>query len=126
MLCSYSRAKSTCSDGYSNSVLFRKCREMKNIADSIQVLQYGVLISPISIPALFFRKIPEEFNRRSVLFHNLRQYLPYQTYIHTTFYPSSGLTCLMEVSTMFYVCRYCVFTWYDSHNNLGVYRLQYN
>ncbi len=30
-------------------------------------------------------KIPEVISRRSVLFHNKRQYLPYQTYAHTPF-----------------------------------------
>ena len=42
-------------------------------------------------------------------------YLPYQPYVHITFYHSSGLTrnwMLMEVSTMLHICRYCVFTWY--------------
>ncbi len=36
--------------------------------------------------------IPEEISRQSMLFHNLRQYLPYRTYAHTSFYHSSGLT----------------------------------
>ena len=27
-------------------------------------------------------KIPEEISTRSILFHNQRQYLPYQTYVH--------------------------------------------
>ncbi len=29
----------------------------------------------------------------------------------TTVVDWPGIWCLMEVSTMFYVCRYCVFTW---------------
>ncbi len=34
--------------------------------------------------------------------------------VYTTFNLSSGLTrkCVMEVFTMLYICRYCVFTWY--------------
>ncbi len=37
-------------------------------------------------------EIPEEISRRSGLFNNYRQYLPYQTYmyVHTTFYHGSG------------------------------------
>ena len=34
---------------------------------------------------LLHRKIPEEISRRLMLFHNWREYLPYQTYVHTTF-----------------------------------------
>ncbi len=43
---------------------------------------------------------------------NFRQYLPYQTYVDTSFCHGNGLTCarLMEVSTMFNICRYCIFT----------------
>ena len=36
-------------------------------------------------------KIPKEISRQSMLFHNLREYLLYQMYVHTTFYHSSGL-----------------------------------
>ncbi len=39
-----------------------------------------------------------------MLFNNLRQYLPYQTYVHTTFYHSSGLTRKL----MFNGSIYCV------------------
>ncbi len=52
-------------------------------------------------------KIPEEISccsRPSVLFHNLRQYLPYQTYVHTTFCHSSELTRnLMFNGSIYYV-----------------------
>ena len=37
-------------------------------------------------------KIPEVISRRSILFHNWRKYLLYQTYVHTTFKHESGLT----------------------------------
>ncbi len=36
-------------------------------------------------------KISEEISRWSMLFNNQRLYLPYQTYVHTTFYHGSGL-----------------------------------
>ena len=49
-------------------------------------------------------KIPEEISRRSMLFHNWRQYLPYQPYVHTTFYHSSGLAR----NWMFNGSIYCV------------------
>ena len=35
--------------------------------------------------SLLFWKIPEEISRRSILFHNQRKYLLYQTYAHATF-----------------------------------------
>ncbi len=35
---------------------------------------------------------PQDISRRSMLFHNWREYLLYQTYVHTTFYHGSGLT----------------------------------
>ena len=41
---------------------------------------------------LLLWKIPEEISRRWMLFNNWRQYLQYQTCIHTTFYHGSGLT----------------------------------
>ncbi len=34
----------------------------------------------------------------------------------------SEILCLMEVYTMFYVCIYCVFTWYSSGNEWETYR----
>ena len=41
-------------------------------------------------------------------------YLPYKTFVHTTFYHSTvdwpEIWHLMEVCTMFYICRCCVFT----------------
>ncbi len=38
-------------------------------------------------------KIPEEISRQSMLFNNLKQYLPYQTYVHKTFHHGgAGLT----------------------------------
>ncbi len=43
--------------------------------------------------------------------------------MYTTFYHSIELTrigCLMEVSTMFYICRYCIFTWYSTNNSIFV------
>ena len=56
-------------------------------------------------------KILEEISRRPILFHiKLKAvYLPYQTYVHTSFFHSSELTeiwCLMEVSTI--DVYYCV------------------
>ena len=55
-------------------------------------------------------KIPEEISRQ---FSSITKGSIYHMkHVHTTFYHSSGLTrnCLMEVSIMFYVCRYCIFT----------------
>ena len=54
-------------------------------------------------------KITEEMSMWSVLFHNLRKYLLYQTYVHTTFLSLRRLTrkfMFYENITMFY----CDFT----------------
>ena len=52
----------------------------------------------------FTWKIPEEISRRSILFNNLRQYLPYQTYVHTTTVVNwPEIWCLMEAPTMLYI-----------------------
>ena len=50
-------------------------------------------------------KIHEKISRRSMLFHNYRQYLPYQTYVHT-FYYSSGLTRNMMFKGSIYYVSY--------------------
>ena len=62
-------------------------------------------------------KIPAEISRRPMLFNNERQYLPCQTYVDTTFYDVRDwheIGRLIEVSTLFYICTYCVFTLYGS------------
>ncbi len=41
---------------------------------------------------IFILKDSWRNSKQSMLFHNLRRYLPYQTYVHTTFYHSWGLT----------------------------------
>ncbi len=52
-------------------------------------------------------------SRRSLLFHNIRQYPP-----HLTLHIQSFTTAvdwpeiLMEVSTMFYTCKYCLFNYW--------------
>ena len=55
--------------------------------------------------------IPQAISRRSMLFNILRQYLPYQTYVRTTFYHESGLIwncmfyrCLIFAHTAFSLC----------------------
>ncbi len=50
--------------------------------------------------------IPEEIRRQSMLFHKKRQYLPYQTYVHTIFYHSSGLTSNLMINGSIYYVSY--------------------
>ena len=52
----------------------------------------------------FAWKIPEEISRRSMLFYMYIQHF-------ATVVDWSEIGCLMEVPTMLYICRYCVFTW---------------
>ncbi len=67
---------------------------------------------------LFPWKIPQEISRRSMLINYWRQYLPHQTYVHTSFHRGSGLTwnrtCNISISIIFDICTYCVFTLYDT------------
>ena len=42
-------------------------------------------------------------------------YMKHTSYVHTTFYMEvnwSGNWCWREVSTVYYICTYCIFTWY--------------
>ena len=59
-------------------------------------------------------KIPEEISRRSMLFHNWRQFLP--PHVHTTFpfvtvinWPENWRLIRVRVSTMFYIFADTVF-----------------
>ncbi len=61
-------------------------------------------------------KIPEEISRQSRLFHNKMAKWSIYYMKHINIQPSSmevdwpEIGCLMEVSTMFYICTYCIFT----------------
>ncbi len=59
-------------------------------------------------------KISEEISRRSMLSHNFRIYHINHMYIQpfTTAGDWPEIGCLKEVSTIFYTCRCCVFTWW--------------
>ena len=50
-------------------------------------------------------KIFEVISRRSILFHKWREYLLYDSYVHTTFYYSSGLTrnLMFNGSILFFI-----------------------
>ena len=67
----------------------------------------------------FYWKIPKSSCRRSILFYNVRAYLPYQTCDHTTFYHESGLTWNWMLNgslyIMFGICTYCIFPLYGSN-----------
>ncbi len=53
---------------------------------------------------LLLWQISEEISRRSMLFHIEREYIRYQTCVHTTFYRGSGLTrTLMFNGSILYV-----------------------
>ena len=58
--------------------------------------------------ACFYQKIPEEISRQPMIFNNYKQYLPYKM----EWLPEIGR--LMEVSTMFDICSYCLFTLHGS------------
>ncbi len=53
----------------------------------MQYMQFRLHVEYFLLPL----KIPEEMSRRSMLFNNRREYLLYETYVHTTFYHGSGL-----------------------------------
>ena len=60
-------------------------------------------------------KIPEEISRRSMLFHNSKAVSTISNIMNiqhfTTVVDWPEIWCLMEISSMSYICRYCVFTW---------------
>ncbi len=50
-------------------------------------------------------------------------YLPYQTYVRTTFYHCNGLSKNLTFNGSIYnvfICKYCIFTWYG--RNCGIYQ----
>ncbi len=55
-------------------------------------------------------KIPEVISRPSILFHNQRKYLLYQTYVHTSFLYESELTRNMTLNGCIYYVLYLYIT----------------
>ena len=72
--------------------------ESMNKLSVVLCYEYSAVPSKNAVSAFKFNvnyflrpwKIPEEISRRSILFHNWRQYLPYQAYMYE--YHISGLT----------------------------------
>ncbi len=106
-----------------------RCASLSTVCNNMLLRTILILLHKVKTQYVHFRshaeyillpwKISEEISRWSMLFHTKGSYLPYETHISiqpfTMGVDWSDIWCLMEVSTMFYICRYCVcvFTWWS-------------
>ncbi len=90
------------------------CHTKKNAVSAFQIscklLSFTLKDSWRSLPW----KIPEEISRRSMLSKTVST-ISNVIQPFTTLVDWQEIRCLREVSAIFYICRYCVFTWYDRY-----------